>query len=76
MRSISTDGIRSTTSAASVDLALGRGAEARAVARPPRRSRQDIGVSVAEDQRAPRADPVDVLVAVDVGDRRALAARR
>ena len=57
-----------------LDLGLGRGA----VARPARGRRGDRGddlrVGVAEDQRAPGADPVDVAVAVDVDQLAALAA--
>ena len=54
-------------------FALGRSAVARA---PPRRlgdSRDDARVSVPEDQRPPRANPVDVPVPVHVDELRALA---
>ena len=52
-----------------LDLALGRRAEARPERRRRRRPpRQDPRVRVAVDQRAPRADVVDVAVAVDVDE--------
>ena len=74
MRSISTDGTRWATSSASSTSAGGRRAERRAVLgrRGDRGEHRREGVAV--DQRAPRADVVDVGVAVDVGQLRALGA--
>ena len=67
MRSMSTDGIRAaTSSASSTSAAVGAPKVV-----PVRRRRGDRlehrRVGVAVDQRAPRADVVDVDVAVDVG---------
>ena len=50
-----------------LDLGLGRGAVRRAAGDRGRDRRLHLGVGVAEQHRAPRADQVDVLVAVDVG---------
>ena len=73
IRSISTEGTRRDL-LGQLDLGLGRGA----VAGPARGGLvdrgDDLGVGVAEDQRAPGADPVDVAVAVDVDQLAALAA--
>ena len=74
MRTISAEGTRAITSSASSTSA--------AVAAPklvPRcaassTAAMHLGVGVAEDQRAPGADPVDVAVAVDVDQLAALAA--
>ena len=57
-----------------VDLALGRRAERRAPRERLRDRRQRGRVGVAEEQRPPGEHPVDVLVAVDVLDERAVAA--
>ena len=65
-----------------LDLALGRGAEARAVVERLDDRRADARMGMAQDHRPPRADVVDVVVAVDVvevgplgpGDERRLAA--
>src|SRR6185312_13808195 len=57
------------------DLALGRRAEAGAVGGGARDRLEDLFVRVAGDERPPRADVVDVLVAVDVEEIRPLAAR-
>ena len=74
IRTISTDAKRSHDLGGELDLALGR----RAVAGPALGRLDDrgdhVGVGVAEDQRAPGADPVDVAVAVDVDQLEALAA--
>ena len=67
-------GTRSTTSAASSTSRRRGRAVARARARPPRDRRDDVRVRVPGDQRAPRADVVDVAVAVDVDQLGALAA--
>ena len=57
---------------ASVDLELGRNAEARAVAPSSRRSASSTTAArVAEHERPPRQHVVDVFVAVDVPDARA-----
>ena len=69
----STAARRAISSASSTSSAVG------APKLVPRRSaastrRDDLRVRVAEDQRAPRADVVDVAVAVDVEEVRALAA--
>ena len=56
-----------------LDLGLGRGAERRAARDGRRDGRLDLRVRVAEQHRAPRADQVDVVVAVDVGEPGALA---
>ena len=54
-----------TSSASSTSPARGR-AERRAASRRLRDGRDHVGMRVAEDQRAPGADPVDVAIAVDV----------
>ena len=58
-----------------LDLALGRRAEARPVARGLAIGLDRLGVRVPEEERAPRHHPVDVAPAVDVLEVRALAAR-
>ena len=74
-RTISIEGTASDDRLRQFDLALGGRAEAGAAGerplRPPPRPRD----GVAQNQRPPRADVVDVLVAVGVPDARALAAR-
>ncbi len=57
-----------------LDLGLGRGAEGGAARERVLDRGERLGVGVTEDQRPPRLHPVDVAVAVDVLDRRALAA--
>ena len=57
-----------------LDLALGRRAEAGPSRGGVGDRRDHVRVGVAEDQRAPGADPVDVAVAVDVDQLEALAA--
>jgi len=52
-------------------LPPGGGAVAGALRRGSRDGLDDRRMRVAEDQRTPGADPVDVVVAVDVGDREA-----
>src|ERR1700737_2153406 len=56
------------------DLEAGRNAEARTALQCFAQRLQDDGSSVSEDERSPREDVVDVLVAVDVPDACALAA--
>ena len=56
---------------AELDLALGGRAEGRARGGRVDDGGDDVGVGVAEHQRPPRADEVDVAVAVDVVDVRA-----
>ncbi len=73
-RSISTDGMRSTTVLRQLDLGRGRRPVAGAARRGLVDGRDHIGVGVAEDKRAPGADPVDVAVAVGVDQLAALAA--
>ncbi len=72
MRSISTAGHPPRDLLGELDLARGRRAEARA-ARGGLASTaaSTVGVGVAVDQRPPRADVVDVAVAVDVEELRA-----
>ena len=55
-----------------LDLRRGRRAVRHAAAARRLDRRDDLGMRVAQDQRAPRADEVEVLAAVDVDDRRAL----
>ena len=57
-----------------LDLGRGRGAEAGPAGRGLGHRRDHRRVGVAEDQRAPGADPVEVAVAVDVDQLAALAA--
>jgi hypothetical protein len=57
-----------------IDLGGGRRAVARAAARRGDDGLDDLRLRVAVDQRAPRADVVDVAVAVDVEELRALGA--
>ena len=57
-----------------LDLALGRGAVAGALRGGLGDRLDDRRMRVAADQRAPRADPVDVAMAVDVDQLEALAA--
>ena len=57
-----------------VDLAGGRCAERRALRGGLDDRRDDVRVRVAVDERAPRADPVDVAVVVDVDELGALGA--
>ena len=57
-----------------LDLAFGGRAERRPLLRGGRRRGDDLRVGVSEQQRAPRADQVDVSHAVYVDDVRALAA--
>ena len=54
------------------DLVLARRAEAEPLGGGVGDCREDVRVGVAEDHRAPAADEVDVAVAVDVGEPRAL----
>ena len=75
-RTFSTDGTASTISSASVDLPLGRRAEGRPVCGRLLHGLDDLGVGVAEDERPPGHDPVDVAAALRVLDVRALAAAR
>ena len=73
-RTISTDGTASTTSSASSRFELARRAVARPVADRRDRRLDDRGVAVAEDHRPPRADEVEVAVAVEVEEVRPVAA--
>ena len=74
MRSISTAGIAPRDLLGEVDLAGGRRAEGRPARRRLADRREHRRVGVAVDQRPPRADLVDVAVAVDVEELGALAA--
>ena len=75
MRTISMDGTASMISSASCDLRLGRRAERWPRGAPlPRRRWTTRGWAVAEDERAPRADVIEVLIAVDVEEIRPFAA--
>ena len=66
IRNISTEPIRAATSAASsTSPSVGAPNEVPARGRRVHRG-DDPGISVPEDQRPPRADPIHVLVAVDV----------
>ena len=65
------DGRASDDLLGELDLGLGRGAVGRAARHRGGDRLLDLGVGVPEQHRAPRADQVDVLVAVDVGQPRA-----
>ena len=58
-----------------LDLTRRRGAEAGPGRERPRQRIHDFGMTVPEDQRAPRSHVVEVGVAIDVCDARSLAAR-
>ena len=58
-----------------LDLGLGRGAVGRTAGDRAGHGRLHLGVRVAEQHRAPRADQVDVVVAVGVGEPGARGAR-
>ena len=74
MRSISTAGIAPADLLGEVDLARPSARRSSCRAAPRRRHRgDDLRVRVAVDERPPRADPVDVAVAVDVDELGALA---
>ena len=74
-RTISMEGTASQIASASSISCSGGRAEAGADFERALQRRQNLGMAVAQQQRAPRADVVDVLVAVDVEDVAALAAR-
>ena len=65
-RTFSIDGTAATTALGDLDLAHRRCAEARSQLQRLDDRRVDPGMGMAQDHRAPRADVVDVLVAVDV----------
>ena len=68
------DGTASRMASASVDLLLGGRAEAGADGHRAFERRQNCRMAVAQQQRPPGADVIDVLVAVRVEDVRSLAA--
>ena len=72
-RIISTEWHASTISAASFNLPLGGGPEARA-ASAARRTASTVSTGVSEDQCSPRLHPVHIAAVVDVLEVRALAA--
>ena len=74
MRTIWTDGHAAGDLLGQPDLALGGGTERQTVDRRLHDGVDHAPMGVAQDQRPPRADPIDVLVAVHVDQRRALAA--
>ena len=67
-RNFSSDGIMNCSSSAELDLARGRRAERRARRGRVHDRRDHVGIRVTQHQRSPRADEVDVAVAVDVID--------
>ena len=74
MRSMGTAGMRrATSSASSTSPAVGAPKDVPSC-RGGHDRLDDLGVGVAVDERPPRADVVDVAVAVDVDELRALAA--
>ena len=73
-RTISMEGTASADGLGQLDFALGGRAEAGAACQRLLDRRDDLGMAVAQEQRPPGADVVDVLVAVGVPDVRALAA--
>ena len=75
MRTISADGHALDHLGRQLHLGLGGRAEAGARRRGGGHRLHHLGMGVAGDQRAPRHHPVDVAVAVDVGQLGALAAR-
>ena len=75
-RTFSIDGTASTTMLGQVDLASVGAPNDVPSAAAAWTALTHRGCGVAEDQRSPRADVVDVGVAVDVVEQRALAAAR
>ena len=57
-----------------LDLGRARGAEGERVSNGALRGRDDCGVRVTEDGRAPGADEIDVVLALNVSDDRAMRA--
>ena len=70
-RTCSIDGTADDDLRRQLDLRLGRRAERRPVGGSLDDRGNRLGIRVPEDQRAPRHDPVDVALAVDVLDVRA-----
>ena len=75
-RTFSIDGTAVDDGLGDLDLAHGRRAEARAQLERLDHRRADLGMGMAQDHRAPRADVVDVLMAVDVVEVRPLGRAR
>jgi hypothetical protein len=68
-------GTRATSNSASSTSAFGRRAEGQALRRRLLHRRHGVGIGVAEDQRAPGTDIVEVGLAVGIPDAGAFAAR-